>query len=106
MISALMFLYTLVFVAAGAASQGVATAPDCREWHQCQQQAAEAYDRGDYERFHDLAWRAVQTGRPNDPALMYLLARAQSLSNRPTDALVTLKRLAEMGVVYDANTNE
>src|SRR5205085_11765866 len=30
----------------------------------------------------------------------------QSLSNRPTDALVTLKRLAGMGVVYDAATNE
>ena len=37
---------------------------------------------------------------------MYLLARAQSLSNRPTDALVTLRRLADMGVVYDAATNE
>jgi hypothetical protein len=37
---------------------------------------------------------------------MYLLARAQSLSNRPTAALVTLRRLAEMGMVYDATTNE
>ena len=106
MFSALMFLYTLVFVAVGAASQGAAAAPDCREWHQCQQQATEAYDRGDYERFHDLAWRAVQTGRANDPALMYLLARAQSLSGRPHDALVMLGRLLERGIAADAATND
>jgi hypothetical protein len=36
----------------------------------------------EYERFHDLAWRTLQTGPKNDPALMYLLARAQSLSGR------------------------
>ncbi len=79
---------------------------DCHEVQECQRFALEARARGAYETFHDLAWRAVQTGRRNDPELLYLLARAQSLSNRPTDALVTLKRLAEMGVVYDATTNE
>ncbi|MEO8681428.1 MAG: tetratricopeptide repeat protein [Vicinamibacterales bacterium] len=59
---------------------------------------------GDYERAHDLAWRAVQRGPRNDAALMYLLARAQSLSGRPDDALVMLRRLVEMGVAVDAST--
>ena len=73
----------------------IVAAADCHEVQECQRLALEARDRGAYETFHDFAWRAVQTGRRNDPELLYLLARAQSLSNRPTDALVTLKRLAE-----------
>lgn len=68
--------------------------------------ALAAADRGEYETFHDLAWRAVQTGPPRDPALMLMLARAQSLSGRPHDALVMLDRLAQMGVPSDADTND
>ena len=79
---------------------------ECREWHECRQLALEAAARGDYETFHDLAWRAIQTGPKNEPALMYLLARAQSLSGRPHDALVMLERLAEMGIAPDAATSE
>jgi DNA-binding beta-propeller fold protein YncE len=100
-----------VFVANGSifglseASQ-VAARVECHEVQECRRLALEAKERGAYETFHDFAWRTTQTGRRNDPELMYLLARAQSLSNRPTDALVTLKRLAEMGVVYDTTTNE
>jgi hypothetical protein len=78
----------------------------CTEWHECRQMALAAADRGDYQTFHDLAWRAVQTGPPRDPALMYLLARAQALSGRPHDALIMLQRLAEMGVPSDGDTNE
>ena len=72
----------------------------------CRQAAVEAAARGDYEAFHDLAWRAAQKGRPNDPELMYLLARAQSLSGRPGDALVMLRRLAQLGVPTDARDNQ
>src|SRR3954469_24367619 len=79
---------------------------DCREWHECRRMALEAVSSGDYERFHDLAWRTVQTGPKNDPALMYQLARAQSLSGRPGDALVMLQRLAQMGTKTDAATND
>lgn len=78
----------------------------CTEWRDCRQLALAAADRGDYETFHNLAWRAVQTGPPKDPALMYLLARAQALSGRPHDALIMLQRLAEMGVPSDAATND
>jgi hypothetical protein len=78
----------------------------CTEWRDCRRLALAAADRGEYETFHDLAWRAIQIGPPNDPALMYLLARAQSLSGRPHDALVMLQRLAEMGVPSDAATSD
>ena len=67
--------------------------------------ALDAAARGRYERFHDLAWRTVQTGPKNDPALMFLLARAQVLSGRPTDALVILRRLADTGVATTAITD-
>ncbi|MEP6914295.1 MAG: hypothetical protein ABJC89_01560 [Acidobacteriota bacterium] len=78
----------------------------CSEWQACRQLATEAAARQDFEAFHDLAWRAVQTGPKNDPALMYLLARAQSLSGRPGDALVMLQRLAALGVPTDAAVSE
>jgi hypothetical protein len=77
----------------------------CADAGACRQAAVEAAGRGDFETFHDLAWRAAQKGRPNDPELMYLLARAQSLSGRPGDALVMLRRLAQMGVRTDAPDN-
>ena len=83
----------------------IQTPPDCADVRTCRQQAMDAAATGDYERFHDLAWRVVQKGRPNDPESMYMLARAQSLSGRPTDAYVMLDRLTEMRVATDAATN-
>jgi hypothetical protein len=79
---------------------------ECREWQQCRQLANDAAARQDFEAFHDLAWRAVQTGPKNDPDLMYLLARAQSLSGRPDDAFVMLRRLAALGVPNGAATSD
>ena len=72
----------------------------------CRQLALAAASRQEFELFHDLAWRAVQLGPKNDPALMYLLARAQSLSGRPNDAIVMLARIVAMGVPVDAATND
>jgi hypothetical protein len=80
--------------------------PPCADVSACRQAALEAASRQDYEAFHDLAWRAAQRSRPNDAETMYLLARAQSLSGRPGDALVMLRRLAQMGVASDAKTND
>ena len=79
---------------------------ECRPWQECRQLALESAGREDFETFHTLAWRAVQTGPKNDPDLMFLLARAQSLSGRPGDALVMLQRLAKLGKQTDAATNE
>ncbi len=69
----------------------------CASSTACADLAVEAIQRQEYEHAHDLAWRAVQTGPRNDPTLMYLLARTQSLSGRPGDALVMLQRLTAMG---------
>jgi hypothetical protein len=84
----------------------IAAAADCDEWQACRALALEARERGDFERFHDLAWRAMQTRGRRDPELMFLLSRAQSLSGRPHDALVMLRRLAELGEAFDALTHE
>lgn len=94
-----LFLAILLLVS------GQAPSP-CADLTDCRQQALAAAAAGDYETFHDLAWRAVQKGKPNDHDLMYLLARAQSLSGRPSDALVMLGRLVDQGVAVDAATND
>jgi hypothetical protein len=78
----------------------------CKDWKACRELALEAAGRKDYEAFHDLAWLTVNAGPKNDPALMAMLARAQSLAGRPNDALVMLNRLASMGVVTDAATSD
>jgi hypothetical protein len=75
--------------------------PACGDAVACRTEAEAAAARGDAETFHDLAWRAVQKGKPNDPALMFLLARAQCLSGRPGDAIVMLERLADMHAPID-----
>ena len=78
----------------------------CRDVADCRAQAQAAAARGDFEVFHDLAWRAVQKGTPNDPDLMILLARAQALSGRPGDALVMLGRILDRGATTDAVSND
>src|SRR5215218_2543465 len=93
---ALTVIAALTWLAAPASRQPDPI--DCAPWQTCRQQAIDAAERGDFETFHTVAWRAVQTGPRNDPELMYLLARAQSLSGRPDDALVMLRRLADRGI--------
>jgi hypothetical protein len=107
------FVGIAIFVAAPSSvavpkgQQSTSNQPaDCSEWHECREFALDALSRGAYERFHDFAWRAVQTGPRRDGNLMYLLARAQSLSGRPHDALVMLGRLAATGVAADSLTND
>jgi hypothetical protein len=81
-------------------------APDCATVDACRAQALIAEAAGDFEQFHDLAWRAVQKGKANNPELMVMLARAMALSGRPGDAIVMLSRLADMGVKVDASGDE
>jgi hypothetical protein len=92
-------LFSLVFVL--LSQNATPSAQGCRDWQACQTLALAAADRHEYEAFHDLAWRTLQLGPKNDPGLMLLLARAQSLSGRPADALVMLQRL-----VASAKTSE
>lgn len=83
-----------------------ARATSCSTWQECRTLALDAASRQDYDAFHDLSWRAVQKGPKNDPELMTMLARAQSLSGHLLDALVMLQRLAAAGVATDAATSD
>ena len=96
MLSSVLTLFLLAQPAASA----------CTDLADCRAQALAAAARGDSETFHDLAWRTLQKGKPNDPASMYLLARAQALSGRPGDALVMLGRIADPLIARDAVTGE
>ena len=78
----------------------------CADVSTCRAAALEAQARQEFEAFHDLAWLAYRKGRPDDAELMLLLARAQSLSGRPTDALVMLERVMARGIATDAATSE
>ncbi len=84
----------------GAAVQ---RADGCASWQACRDASLAAEEAEEFERFHDLAWRTAQLGPKDDPDTMYLLARAQVTSGRPSDALVMLRRLAQMGVATDAD---
>jgi hypothetical protein len=97
---AVAVLLSFPSVPASSQGDGCATASACRD------AALEVAAREDFEAFHDLAWRAVQKGRRNDPELMLLLARAQSLSGRPADALVMLQRLTALGVKTGADVSD
>jgi hypothetical protein len=99
---AILILLIPSFIAAAPPAQVTcSSAADCRRL------ALEAIEQQDYETSHTLAWRAVQSGPANDPDLMRLLARAQSLSGRPQDALIMLRRLADRGIaVVEAETHD
>ena len=79
---------------------------ECKDAASCRQLAVEAQERKDFDAFHDLAWKAMRLGPKTDTAAMTLLARAQSLSGRPLDAVVMLQRLATMGVFTDVATSD
>jgi hypothetical protein len=97
---------SLLLLMGGQAEAFQRSPPGCVEWRACREMALAAETAREYEAFHDLAWRAVQTGPPRDPALLYLVARAQARSGRPHDALVMLERIADSGVAAEAATDE
>jgi hypothetical protein len=99
-------LAVAVVLSPAAAVLTFGQAQDCKDAAACRQLAVEAKERKDFDAFHDLAWKAMSLGPKTDPASMTLLARAQSLSGRPLDAIVMLQRLATMGVLTDVATSD
>jgi hypothetical protein len=99
----LVLLLLSLLPAIGAAQT---PAQACATRDTCRAEALIAEASGDFERFHDLSWRAMQKGKPNDPELMAMLARAMALSGRPGDAIVMLSRLADMHVKVDTSGDE
>ena len=103
---ALVFVIGAALMLPGASANGQSPrAPDCTDWRECRQMVESALEAGEVEHAQDLAWRAVQRGPKDDSDLMFLLARAQSRSGRPHDALVMIRRLAERGVRTEADTH-
>ena len=94
------FLLSLVAAVSSAGSQPQSA--DCATWQACRDAVEAAISAETFDRALDLAWRAVQKGPKDDPALMFLLARAEARSGRPQDALVMVRRLAERGVRTEA----
>ena len=93
-------------LAAAPASARQAAPATCAGLAECRAQTEAAIAEGDYERAHDLAWRATAQGPRNDRSLMFLLARTQVLSGRPGDALVMVRRIAETGTAVDVSADE
>ncbi len=67
-------------------------------------QAQTASDAGDFAKAIDLMSEAI-TLRPHHPTLHYRIARLQALDDRIEDALGSLQRVADMGIVanFDAD---
>ena len=89
----------------GRSGSQITLASDCTSWQACRDQVEAALAGESYERALDLAWRTMQRGPKDDPALMFLLARTQAMAGRPQDALVMVRRLAERGVATEALTH-
>jgi hypothetical protein len=92
----------LSLVAAVSSAGAQPPVADCATWQACRDAVEAAITDEAFERALDLAWRAVQKGPKDDPALMFLLARAEARAGRPQDALVMVRRLAERGVRTEA----
>jgi hypothetical protein len=104
MLKGRMPLSTLTIVLFLAFSgQETATSADCSSWTACRDAALASEARLDFESFHDLAWRAMQKAPRDNSEIMLMLARAQSASGRPLDALVMLRRLADKGANADVS---
>lgn len=99
-----LFVVPAIVLSVAASTAG--QTPECKDAAACRQAAMDAAGRQDYDQFHDLAWKVLNLSPRNDAEAMTLLARAQSLSGRPHDALVMLNRLAAMNVATDAATSD
>jgi hypothetical protein len=92
-----LLVLTAFGLLSGSPAAGQASSPAaCTKWEECRTLALDAEARGEFETFHDYAWRTMQTRGKVDPEVMTLLARAQARSGRPHDALVMLRRITEL----------
>lgn len=99
LLSAKLFI-VLLFL--GATAQ---TSAEMTESVKLERQATEDYKAKDYTKFLENIRRASKL-RPNHPRLLYNLADAYALNNKPEDALKILKRLAAMDLFFDAGKDD
>lgn len=82
--------------------RGQETQKDVRYYSQ---QAMKAYKEKNYAQYLENM-RLAAGLRPGNPTLLYNLAGAHALVGNNAEALATLARVAEMGLIYGAETDE
>ncbi len=81
------------------------TAQEITEAVKAERQATVEYKAKDYAKFLENIKRAGEL-RPNHPRLLYNLADAYALNNKPDEALKILERLAAMDLFFDVGKDD
>lgn len=93
------FFLILTFLIS-AFSINAQTAAEMRESLDFERQAVVSYNAKEYAKFLEQTKRASAL-KPNHPRLLYNLAVAYALNNKPDDALTVLERLAAMDLIFN-----
>ena len=88
-----------------ACTANAQTAAELRESGKLEQQARADYRTKDYAKFLENIKRAGDL-RPNHARLLYNLAVAYALNNKPDESLAGLERLAAMGLFFAVEEDE
>jgi hypothetical protein len=94
----LAFIFALLFTTLAFAQS------DQKDGRYYESLARKAYQEKNYSSFLENMKLASEL-RPNHPRLMYNLAVAFALNDKPTDAVGWLRRTAEMGLIFPAATD-
>jgi sugar lactone lactonase YvrE len=97
------FAAVFLFVFAGFAS--AQTAAEMRDSGQFESEARAAYKAKDYAKFLENIKRAADL-RPAHARLLYNLAAAFALNNKPDEALAILERLAAMDLFFEIQKDD
>lgn len=92
----LIFIFSIFIFAAFAGAQ---TSAELSESAKLERQATEDYKAKNYAKFLENIKRAGEL-RPNHPRLIYTLADAYALNDKPDEALTILERLAAMDLFF------
>lgn len=92
----LFFMFSIFIFAAFATAQ---TSAELNESAKLERQATEDYKAKNYAKFLENIKRAAEL-RPNHPRLIYTLADAYALNDKPDEALAILERLAAMDLFF------
>lgn len=94
-----------LLLACALLTQTLLDGQEVRDLRYYSQQAAKAYKEKNYAAYLENMLQAVQL-RPGNPTLLYNLAGAYALTGNRGEALSGLARVAEMGLVYKAESDE
>ncbi len=95
-----MRFFLILTLLISAFSINAQTAAEMRESLDFERQAVVSYNAKEYAKFLEQTKRASAL-KPNHPRLLYNLAVAYALNNKPDDALTVLERLAAMDLIFN-----